>query len=287
MIPRLILLLALVFAIYYLRQKILKAPVGQRKSLIWKYGLIGLAVVLIGLAAAGRVHWVSAMVAAALPFIRQAIPMLIRYFPALQHYYKTQQGQQGPAMGNQSSMETSILKMQMDHDSGQLSGEVLAGPFQGRPLDSMSQQELLSLLDYCQQQDMDSCKLLVSYLNHRFGDGWHEGMQPAANSDMDELEAHERREGMYGSIFWWVVKLGMAVAIAGGGLLLNATGFDVALEGNQSERAITLMRLFDAFMPVVASGIAIWAIATYSITEERAHEVRLDLEARRGSVWSG
>ena len=189
MIPRLILLLALVFAIYYLRQKILKAPAGQRKGLIWKYGLIGLAVVLIGLAAAGKVHWVSAMVAATLPFIRQAIPMLIRYFPMLQHYYKTQQGQQGPAMGNQSNMETSILKMQMDHDSGQLSGEVLDGPFNGRQLDSMSQQELLALLDYCQQRDIDSCKLLVSYLNHRFGDSWQDGMQTAVNSDMDEKEA--------------------------------------------------------------------------------------------------
>ena len=189
MIPRLILLLALIFAIYYLRQKILKAPAGQRKGLIWKYGLIGLAVVLIGLAAAGKVHWVSAMVAATLPFIRQAIPMLIRYFPMLQHYYKTQQGQQGPAMGNQSSMETSILKMQMDHDSGQLSGEVLSGPFHGRQLDSMSQQELVALLDYCQQRDMDSCKLLISYLNHRFGDNWQDGMQTAVNSDMDEKEA--------------------------------------------------------------------------------------------------
>jgi GPH family glycoside/pentoside/hexuronide:cation symporter len=102
--------------------------------------------------------------------------------------------------------------------------------------------------------------------------------------DVDELETHERREGMYGSIFWWVVKLGMAAAIAGGGFLLNATGFDVALEGNQSERAITLMRLFDAFVPCAASGIAIWAIATFSITEERAHEVRQELEARRGKV---
>ena len=53
---------------------------------------------------------------------------------------------------------------------------------------------------------------------------------------MDELETHERREGMYGSIFWWVVKLGMAAALAAGGFLLNATGFDVALEGNQTER---------------------------------------------------
>jgi GPH family glycoside/pentoside/hexuronide:cation symporter len=102
--------------------------------------------------------------------------------------------------------------------------------------------------------------------------------------DVDELNTHERREGMYGSIFWWVVKLGMAAALAAGGFLLNATGFDVALEGNQSERSIFLMRLFDAFVPFVASGVAIWAIATFSITEESAHEVRKQLEARRGAA---
>jgi GPH family glycoside/pentoside/hexuronide:cation symporter len=88
---------------------------------------------------------------------------------------------------------------------------------------------------------------------------------------------------MYGSIFWWVVKLGMAVAIAGGGFLLNATGFDVALEGNQGERTLTLMRFFDALIPCVASAIAIWAIATFSITEEKAHEIREELERRRGT----
>jgi GPH family glycoside/pentoside/hexuronide:cation symporter len=102
--------------------------------------------------------------------------------------------------------------------------------------------------------------------------------------DLDELQTHERREGMYGSIFWWVVKLGMAAALAAGGFLLNATGFDVALEGHQSAQTVTLMRLCDAFLPFLASGVAIWVIATFSITEERAHEVRLALEARRGKV---
>ena len=101
--------------------------------------------------------------------------------------------------------------------------------------------------------------------------------------DMDELNTHQRREGMYGSIFWWVVKLGMAVAIAGGGLLLNATGFDVALEGDQAERTLTLMRFFDAVIPCVASAIAIWSIASFSITEEKAHEIREQLERRRGT----
>jgi GPH family glycoside/pentoside/hexuronide:cation symporter len=102
--------------------------------------------------------------------------------------------------------------------------------------------------------------------------------------DMDELETNERREGMYGSIFWWVVKLGMAAALAAGGFLLNATGFDVALEGNQAESTIFLMRIFDAFIPFIASGVAIWAIASFSITEKRAHEIRAELERRRGGT---
>ncbi|MEM7414349.1 MAG: MFS transporter [Gemmatimonadota bacterium] len=102
--------------------------------------------------------------------------------------------------------------------------------------------------------------------------------------DVDELECNERREGMFGSIYWWVVKLGMAAALAGGGFLLNATGFDVDLGGAQAERTIFLMRFFDVIVPMVASAIGIWAIAAYPITEQRANEVRAELERRRGAV---
>ncbi len=101
--------------------------------------------------------------------------------------------------------------------------------------------------------------------------------------DVDEVRTHQRREGMFGAVYWWVVKLGMAAALAGGGFLLNATGFDVDLGGNQSARTITLMRLFDAFIPFATSGLAIWAIARYPITEAAAHETRAVLEARRGT----
>jgi len=102
--------------------------------------------------------------------------------------------------------------------------------------------------------------------------------------DHDELESHERREGMFGSIFWWVVKLGMSAALAGGGFLLNATGFDVALEGNQAGSTIFFMRLFDAGVPIITSAIAIWAVAVFPITEQKAREVRDELERRRGKA---
>jgi GPH family glycoside/pentoside/hexuronide:cation symporter len=102
--------------------------------------------------------------------------------------------------------------------------------------------------------------------------------------DLDEVETHERREGMYGSIFWWVVKLGMAAALAGGGFLLNATGFDVELGAAQTEQTILLMRICDAFVPVATSAVAIWAVWRYPVTEASARGVRAQLEARRGTV---
>ncbi|MFT5503806.1 MAG: GPH family glycoside/pentoside/hexuronide:cation symporter [Gammaproteobacteria bacterium] len=99
--------------------------------------------------------------------------------------------------------------------------------------------------------------------------------------DYDELNSHERREGMFGSIYWWVVKLGMALALGAGGFLLNSTGFDVALEGNQTEDTIFLLRLFDVTIPLLTSILALWAISKYTITEERAQDIRIELENRR------
>ena len=102
--------------------------------------------------------------------------------------------------------------------------------------------------------------------------------------DLDELNTHERREGMFGSIYWWIVKLGMAAALAIGGVLLNATGFDVALGGAQSADTLFMMRVFDIAVPLIGSAIAIYLIWLYPITEQKAHEVRAALEARRGAV---
>ena len=44
------------------------------------------------------------------------------------------------------------------------------------------------------------------------------------------------------------------------------------------------MRIFDVGIPIVTSIIAIFIIMTFDITEEKAHEVRVKLEARRGKA---
>ncbi len=102
--------------------------------------------------------------------------------------------------------------------------------------------------------------------------------------DLDELKTGERREGMFGSVYWWMVKLGLSLAFFLGGYLLNATGFDVDLGGAQTASALFIMRLCDVGVPILTSLIAIAVVASYSITEAKSLEIRATLEQRRGKV---
>jgi len=102
--------------------------------------------------------------------------------------------------------------------------------------------------------------------------------------DYDELETHQRREGVFGAIYWWMVKVGMALAGLLTGVLLKASGFDVALGAAQADSTLLMLRLFDVGVPLVTSAAALFIMMTYEITETKAHEIRLELEARRGKV---
>jgi len=102
--------------------------------------------------------------------------------------------------------------------------------------------------------------------------------------DLDELETGERREGMFGSIYWWMVKLGMALAFGLSGFLLNATGFVVDFGGAQTSSTFFWMRIVDVGIPAIAALIAILSVASYKITEEKSYEIRSELEKRRSKI---
>ena len=102
--------------------------------------------------------------------------------------------------------------------------------------------------------------------------------------DYDELETHQRREGVFGAIYWWMVKVGMALAGLLTGVLLKVSGFDVALGAAQAESTLFWIRVFDVGIPLLTSLIALWIISTYKLTEVKAYDIRQQLEARRGKV---
>ena len=102
--------------------------------------------------------------------------------------------------------------------------------------------------------------------------------------DDDELQHGMRREGVFGSVGAWVTKVSIATTFLISGIILEATGFDVALKGNQAPETLLWMRLFFCIVPIIAGLIALLLLHRYPLDEQRMTEIREELEARRAAV---
>jgi len=105
-----------------------------------------------------------------------------------------------PRPGQSSEVRTSALAMRLDHDSGEMDGEVLSGRFAGAALSALSGEDLGLLVEEL-RDDADSLGLLLAYLDRRRdadpdaarrarGDG--EGARPGGTDrtgDMSPAEA--------------------------------------------------------------------------------------------------
>ncbi|MGE5280295.1 MAG: MFS transporter [Deltaproteobacteria bacterium] len=100
--------------------------------------------------------------------------------------------------------------------------------------------------------------------------------------DYDELQTLTRREGMFSAAYWWMVKLGVALASLISGFLINATGFRQELGLAQSPHTWLWLRVYDIGIPILTSFAALFVIRTFSITEAKAHDIRAQVERRRG-----
>ncbi len=102
--------------------------------------------------------------------------------------------------------------------------------------------------------------------------------------DLDELEnGMPRKEGTFGAIYWWFVKLGQALALVLGGAILSLVGFD---EGAVSQTAETMtnLRIADIVIPAATAGVAIWIMWKYSLSESKSKEIKIELVKRRGEL---
>ncbi|MFY0654713.1 MAG: MFS transporter [Cyclobacteriaceae bacterium] len=97
--------------------------------------------------------------------------------------------------------------------------------------------------------------------------------------DMDELKTGLRREGIFGAIYWWMVKVGFAIAGGLSGAIMSLVGFDSGAEV-QPEGAITGLRAFFSGLPILGTLVAIMVMRKYDVTEERANEIRAELDNR-------
>jgi len=138
------------------------------------FALIGLfTLLLFALAITGRLHWLFALLAGLLPWVRRLLPLL-RLAPLVRMARNAGgmsfMGSQ-PKAGQSSNVHSLFFNMTLNHDSGEISGEVIIGEFVGQSLRQLSSRQLKRLLTEC-QADKDSHALLCSYLNYRFDSDW-------------------------------------------------------------------------------------------------------------------
>src|ERR1700737_3665038 len=67
--------------------------------------------------------------------------------------------------GQTSRVRSEFLDMILDHDSGELSGQIVAGPYAGRSVDEFDLAQLTAMIPGF---DAESVSLLESYLDRRF-----------------------------------------------------------------------------------------------------------------------
>lgn len=138
-------------------------------------GLLILGSGLVLLAAGGRLPWVLGLLGALLPLLAVLVSHRQQRDAAGQH--------EQDETGRQSVVETRYLRMTLDHDSGEMTGDVLAGRFAGATLAALSLSQLRALLSDLDAEDDDSASLLRAYLERTHGDDWHEAPHRDDRSD--------------------------------------------------------------------------------------------------------
>lgn len=99
--------------------------------------------------------------------------------------------------------------------------------------------------------------------------------------DIDELNSGKRREGIFGAIYWWMVKVGFAIAGALSGIIIAVVGFDPDLATIQQQTAVDGLHAFFCFFPMAGTIVAMLVMRNYDVSEERANEIRAELERRK------
>jgi len=99
-----LLLILLIIAIFITVINIRQQPHEKRAKLIIRYGLYGLALLLVGLFITGKAHWIAGAMGVALPIIQRLFPLVWQLLP-LVNQATTEESIQAP-QGHSSVMDT-------------------------------------------------------------------------------------------------------------------------------------------------------------------------------------
>jgi hypothetical protein len=159
-------------------------PAALARSLKWS--AIGAAVLLfLYLLLSERFAFIWLPLTLAFPYLRR--------FRALFSGFRRASGG-----GTTSDVSTPYLRMSLDHDTGAMSGTVLAGSFAGLRLEELGRGDLIVLLRECRAADEEGARLIEAYLDRTHPD-WRDdvaggstgGSPHTSSADMTVAEAYE------------------------------------------------------------------------------------------------
>ena len=159
---------------------------SNKSNRMWLWILGGLCAVSIALMVVAKNY---NLILAGLPFL---LPLL---FPTGKTGYSSSHhsaaGGHAKSRGKnqRSEIQTAFLKMTLDHATNAVEGVVKAGTYQDRTLDSLSDTELMILLQECSVHDPESVQLLEAWLDQTHP-GWRQSHGPRS-SDMTYERAYQ------------------------------------------------------------------------------------------------
>ena len=122
-----------------------------------------------------------------------------------------------------------------------------------------------------------------------FGIGGLFTLMMSMTADVCDYEEYRnglpRKEGIFGAVYWWMVKFGTAIAGLFTGYIMSYVGFnpDATLEIKyindiaQSMSALDGLRLAYTFIPITGTLLAIYVMRNYEIDEKEANRIRLEI----------
>tara|TARA_B100000575_G_C23132844_1_gene657445 strand:+ start:1846 stop:3261 length:1416 start_codon:yes stop_codon:yes gene_type:complete len=99
--------------------------------------------------------------------------------------------------------------------------------------------------------------------------------------DIDELNTGKRREGIFGAIYWWMVKVGYGIAGALSGLIIVIVGFNPDLATVDQQSAVDGLHAFFCFFPMAGTIAAMFVMRNYSVTEQKATNIKKILKSTK------
>lgn len=145
MLIKLILALGLLYFLFKWIKQFKNIPPAKQKQKLIQLGLIAVAGIILFGVVTGKMHWLGAIFAGLLPFLRRGFLTLANVVP---FWLRN--------TGGRANFNTEHMQVEVNLQARTISGVIIKGPFSGQRIEQLSPDDLVKLADYYSDKDKKS-----------------------------------------------------------------------------------------------------------------------------------